>query len=203
MSHKTNKFYKILSSPLFYSLFQKLMKGDKIRRKILTNAIKKKKAKILDIGCGLGDSLEHVKNPIYFGYDISEKYIKYARNKYKEKGIFFCKNFTYKEIKKLPKFDYVLLIGILHHLKNHEIVNLLKLTKKVLKTNGQIITLDPIYEKKQNFFARFLISKDRGKNIKTKKEYLNLLRLFFKHTISKTYRQFFIPYTWFTMSCKK
>ena len=45
MSHKTNKFYKILSSPLFYSLFQKLMKGDKIRRKILTNAIKKKKTK--------------------------------------------------------------------------------------------------------------------------------------------------------------
>lgn len=33
MSHKTNKFHKILSSPLIYSTFQKLMKGDKIRKK--------------------------------------------------------------------------------------------------------------------------------------------------------------------------
>ncbi len=42
MSHKTNKFHKILSSPFIYSTFQKLMKGDKIRKKILKLNIKKK-----------------------------------------------------------------------------------------------------------------------------------------------------------------
>ena len=42
------------------------------------------------------------------------------RKKNKTKGIFVCKYFT-KRIKKLPKFDYVLLIGILHHLNNDQI----------------------------------------------------------------------------------
>lgn len=202
MSQKTNNLYKVLSSPVIYSIFQKLMKGDKIRKKILTSNIKKKNPKILDIGCGLGDSLEYIKNPLYFGYDISKEYIEYAKRKYKTKGIFVCRNFTQKEIKKLPKFDYILLIGIIHHLKDKQILNLLKLIKKTLKKDGRLITLDPIFSKNQNYLAKFLISHDRGKNIKTKKEYLKLLKFFFKNSISKTYNQTFIPYTWFTMNCK-
>ena len=171
MSHKTNKLHKILSSPFIYSTFQKLMKGDKIRKKILELSIKKKNPKILDIGCGLGDSLEYIENPVYFGYDISKTYIEYAKKKYKKKGVFLCRNFSQKEIKRLPKFDYILLIGILHHLTNDQILNLLSNIKKTLKKHGSLITLDPIYMKDQNYFARFLISHDRGKNIKTKKEY--------------------------------
>ena len=93
-------------------------------------------------------------------------------------------------------------MGILHHLKNDQILDLLKILKKTLKKKGSIITLDPIYMKNQNFFAKFLISHDRGKNIKTKKEYLKILKLFFKNSMSKTYNQSFIPYTWFTMNCK-
>jgi len=202
MTQKTNKLYTILSSPIIYSIFQRIMKGDKIRKKILTSNIKKKNPKVLDIGCGLGDSLEYLKNADYFGYDISREYINFAKKKYKSKGIFFCRNFTKKEIKKLPKFDYILLIGILHHLKNDQIFKLLQLTKKVLKKNGKLITLDPIFIKNQNFLAKFLISHDRGKNIKTKKEYLNLIKIFFKKNLSKTYNQTWIPYTWFTMSCQ-
>ena len=202
MSHKKNKFHKILSSPLIYSTFQKLMKGDKIRKKILKLNVKKKNPKILDIGCGLGDSLEYIENPIYFGYDISKTYIEYAKKKYKKKGIFLCRNFGQKEIKRLPKFDYILLIGILHHLTNDQILNLLRNIKKTLKKDGNLITLDPIYVNDQNYFARFLISHDRGKNIKTKKEYLKILKLFFKNSVSRTYNQSFIPYTWFSMNCR-
>ena len=150
----------------------------------------------------MGDSLEYIKDPVYFGYDISQKYIKYAKKKYKTKGIFVCKYFTKKKLKKLPKFDYVLLIGILHHLNNDQIMDLLKLIKKTLKKGGRLITLDPIYVRNQNYFAKFLISHDRGKNIKTKRQYLKILKLFFRANISKIYHQNFIPYTWFTMNCK-
>ena len=177
------------------------MKGDKIRKKILTNNIKKNNPHILDIGCGLGDSLDYINNPVYYGYDISKRYISHAKKKYKTKGKFVCRNFTKNEIKKLPKFDYTLLIGILHHLTNKQIINLLKLIKIVLKKDGKIITLDPIYKDKQNFFAKFLISNDRGKNIKTKKKYLELVGDLFKYKKCKTYNQSFIPYTWFTMTC--
>ena len=88
MSQKTNKFYRILSYPIIYSIFQKLMKGDKIRKKILKTNVIKKNPIVLDIGCGLGDSLEYIDNPIYFGYDISQDYINYAKKKIRQKRFF-------------------------------------------------------------------------------------------------------------------
>ena len=33
----------------------------------------------MDIGCGLGDSLEYIENPVYFGYDISKTYIEASK----------------------------------------------------------------------------------------------------------------------------
>ena len=31
----------------------------------------------------------------YFGYDVNPNYINYAKKKYKEKGKFFCKTYSY------------------------------------------------------------------------------------------------------------
>ena len=48
----------------------------------------------------------------------------------------------------MPKFDHVLLLGILHHLDDHEIKYLMSLIKKTLRKKGSIITGDPILLKK-------------------------------------------------------
>ena len=55
------------------------------------------------------------------------------KKKYKNRGKFYCKKFTSRDIKKLPKFDHVLLFGILHHLNDDEIKNLMILVKKNFK----------------------------------------------------------------------
>ena len=110
---------------------------------------------------------------------------------------------TEGELKKLPKFDHILLFGILHHLDDEEVNNLLRITKKVLKREGNIITEDPILVDKQNIFSKFIIKMDRGSNVRNKKEYTNLIKKFFKKIDSKIYHQTFIPYTWFVMNCKK
>ena len=99
-------------------------------------------------------------------------------------------------------FDCVLLFGILHHLNDNEINNLIPLIKKVLKKGGKIITEDPILIKNQNLVARFIINKDRGDNVRNKKGYLNILNKYFKKIKSRIYHQKFIPYTWFVMVCK-
>ena len=116
MSQKTKGIYSILSNPLFYSFFQRIMSGTSLRSKIAKNLIKKKNVNILDVGCGPAEILDSLPDVKYFGYDISSTYINYARKKYKDRGKFYCKKFTSADVKKLPKFDYVLLFGILHHL---------------------------------------------------------------------------------------
>ena len=139
----------------------------------------------------------------YFGYDINPSYINYAKKKYGSRGSFFCKKFTEGELKKLPKFDHILLFGILHHLDDEEVNNLLRITKKVLKREGNIITEDPILVDKKNILSKFIIKMDRGSNVRNKKEYTNLIKKFFKKIDSKIYHQTFIPYTWCVMNCKK
>lgn len=203
MSQKNTGIHRLLSSPLFYSLFQTIMSGFNIRKKIVKEIIRKKNANILDIGCGPGEILEFLPKSKYYGYDTNKKYISYAKLKYGDKGKFFCKKFTSKEIKKLPKFDYVLFLGIMHHLSDFELNRLLNFSEKAIKKGGKLVTLDPIFVKNQNTFARFIIDSDRGKNIRTERQYKKLIRKKFNKINSKIIHQKFIPYTWFSTVSEK
>ncbi len=204
MSQRTSVLYNLINNPIVYIIFQKIMSGTSFRKKIIIKNIKNKKLNVLDIGCGPAEILEYIPNVTYYGFDIDKRSIDYAKNKYRGKNhYFFCKRFGKKELKKLPKFDFVILFGILHHLNNLEIKKLLQLCKKKMKKNSRLLTEDPIFIKRQNFIAKFLITKDRGMNVRIKEEYLNLLKKHFRNVSSKVTHQFFIPYTWFSMICKK
>ena len=202
MSEKTDKIYSLLSITSIYSFVQWIMSGTSFRKKIVKKYITKNNVKVLDIGCGPAEILDSLPTVKYFGYDINSNYINHAKRKYKNRGKFYCKKLTNRDIKKLPKFDHVLLFGILHHLNDGEIKNLMKLIKKILKKGGDIITEDPIFIKEQNPIAKFIIKKDRGNNVRNKKEYLKIISRYFKKINSKIYHQKFIPYTWFVMFCK-
>jgi hypothetical protein len=63
------------------------------------------------------------------------------------------------------KFDFVLLLGIIHHLHNNKVKKTLITIKKVLKRNGKLLILDNVLTQNQNPVAKYLIKKDKGKNI--------------------------------------
>ena len=201
MSQKNKGVYNLLSNTFFYSLVQKVMSGTSFRKKIVKKYITKHNVKVLDIGCGPAEILDTLPKIKYYGFDINPIYINSAKKKYENKGKFFCKKFTNKNTKYLPKFDHVLLLGILHHLSDKEINTLMPNIKKVLKKKGNIITLDNIFIHKQNFIAKFLIQMDKGENVRSRKGYLNILKNHFKRINSKIYHQKFIPYTWFVANC--
>ena len=201
MSQKNKGIYSLLSNTFFYSLVQRVMSGTSFRKKIVKKYITKHNVKVLDIGCGPAEILDTLPEIKYYGFDINPIYINSAKRKYENKGKFFCKKFTNKNTKYLPKFDHVLLLGVLHHLSDQEINKLMPNIKKVLKRKGNIITLDNIFINKQNFIAKFLIQMDKGENVRSKKGYLNILKNHFKKINSKIYHQKFIPYTWFVANC--
>ena len=138
MSQKTIGIHKIFSYPFFYSLTQKIMSGESKRSSLVRKIWKN--SNVLDIGCGTAKILDHLPKVNYYGYDISKKYINYAKKKYKKKtNNFFCKKFSISEIKKLPKFDFVLLFGVMHHLSDIQLEKILSLTKKVFRWLARII----------------------------------------------------------------
>lgn len=204
MSQRTSTLYNFINNPTVYKIVQKIMSGTSFRKKFVKQNIKKKNLKILDIGCGPAEIIEHIPKCEYYGYDIDKRSIEYAKKKYSKKNYhFFCKKFKIKELDKLPNFDYVLLFGILHHLTNDEANKILSLCKKKMKKNAKLLTEDPIFIEKQNIIAKFFVKKDRGTNVRTKKEYLDLLEKHFKNLKSEITHQNFIPYTWFTTICRR
>ena len=204
MSQRDNFLYRILSFPIIYRSIQLLASGISFRKKfVLKNTIKGKKINVLDVGCGPADILEVIPNCNFYGFDIDPSIIRYAKKKYNNKNYkFFCKEFSSRELKRLPKFDLVILFGVIHHLDDIKCTNLLKVLKKTLKVNGKLISCDPVLDDNQNFIARFLIKNDRGKNVRYADHYFELNKKIFKKIECKTYNQNFIPYTWFTSICK-
>lgn len=204
MSQRKNQIYNFINNPIIYKFIQGVMSGTSFRNSIIKKNIRKSNPKILDIGCGPAQILDHIPQCEYYGYDIDSRSIQHAKKKYHKKNYhFFCRKFNKTELKKLPKFDFIIFFGILHHLSNKEADKMLSLCKKIMKKNSKLLTEDPIFLDKQNVIAKFLIKKDRGTNVRKKQQYINLLKKHFKKIKNKVTHQFFIPYTWFTTVCSK
>jgi len=185
----------LLNIPTIYHLSQKVFLADNFRKKLLKKILTNRNLDILDIGCGPGNMINYLSFNKYYGFDTDKKYIKYAKNKYKN-CIFFCERFTKLSLKKITKVDLVLLFGILHHISDDEVLKLIDVLKLSLKKNSKIITLDPVYIKKQNRISKFLIDNDRGNFVRTTKDYLNLLKKTGITFSYKIYNQKIVPYTY-------
>ena len=145
------------------------MSGTSFRKNIIMQNIKDKNLKILDIGCGPAEILDYVPSCEYYGYDIDQRSINYAKKKYQNNNHhFFCKQFNEKELIKLPKFDFIILFGILHHLDNKQAKKIINLCKRKMKKDTRLLE-DPILIENQNIIAKFLIKSDRGTNVRRKR----------------------------------
>src|SRR5262249_60326846 len=95
-----------------------------------------------------------------------------ARRRFGGRAEFHCARAGEKSLEGQAEFDIVLALGILHHLDDPEALHLFRLAKQVLEPAGRLFTLDGCYVPNQSRVARWLLSKDRGKNVRTADEYM-------------------------------
>ncbi|OHB72174.1 MAG: hypothetical protein A2W17_00925 [Planctomycetes bacterium RBG_16_41_13] len=193
---------KILSYPFIYLFFQTLIGAKKARLQCVKEYVNPvPRSKILDIGCGPGYGIEFFPNPIYVGFDIDKKYINYAKFKYGNKGLFVCEEFSDKVVENLGFFDLVIMNGLLHHMSDNQVIELFEKVKRVLRSQGQIVTLDGCYVKGQSFIAKTLLDYDRGKFIRQEHDYVRLASKIFTSVVSHIRHDLmFIPYTLIVMN---
>jgi SAM-dependent methyltransferase len=200
----TSGIRAILSYPIVYSSFQRLMGAKSGWIEFVNDYVRPKiNDKILDIGCGPADLLNYLPEIKYYGFDINESYIAKAKKKFGKNGNFYCKILDTNDLKNFPKFDLVIASGLLHHLNDNEAKNILNLAFKALKPNGRMITIDPCFVPNQNPIAFFLISKDRGQNIRNQSKYTKLAKSNFSNVKVTIKHKFWIPYTHCIMECSK
>jgi SAM-dependent methyltransferase len=195
---------KILSHPIIYTTYQKIVGGYRARKLFVENNVNAKEGqKILDIGCGPGDILDFLPNVNYTGIDLDASYIEQAKKKYGKKGHFICAGVDDLDFETLDKFDIVIAAGVLHHLDDKQCFNLFNIAKKALKPGGRFISFDGVYIPRQNKIAKYFLQKDRGQFIRTQPEYEILAKNMFSTVESSIDEEYFyIPYTSIIMSCR-
>ena len=67
MSQRKNQIYNFINNPLIYKIIQSIMSGTSLRNSIIKKNITKSNLKILDIGCGPAQILEHIPQCDYYG----------------------------------------------------------------------------------------------------------------------------------------
>jgi len=204
MAQITNGLRVILSHPFIYSSFQSFMGAHTVRQNFIADFVKPFPGmRVLDIGCGPADILAYLPDVDYWGFDISDAYIKQARKRFGTHGKFQCKKLQMTDLETLPSFDLVLALGLLHHLDDAVAISVIQLAYKALKANGRLLTIDPCLDSSQNPIARFLVRNDRGLNVRDKAGYELLARSAFNSPCVEVRHRAWIPYTHCFMACHK
>jgi cyclopropane fatty-acyl-phospholipid synthase-like methyltransferase len=204
MSQITSGVRAILSHPAVYDQFQMLMGSDRIRRELVAEHIRPFAGmRLLDIGCGTARILDYLPELSYHGFDLSHKYIDEAVARYANRGVFRCALVEEATLQGEPPFDLVLAVGVLHHLDDKSTQQLMQLAKFALKDGGRLVTIDPCFDSEQNPIARFLVSQDRGQNVRSGELYRQLALNAFSQTEGVVRHRAWIPYTHWIMECTK
>jgi|SRR5271157_543787 len=199
-----NRISSVLSHPALYMLYQSLVGGIAARRKCVLEYVRPEpKLVVLDIGCGPGYTLSWFPEPEYYGFDVSARYIRYARERYGTGGRFFCELFEDAALAWLPPADVVLLMGLVHHLEDDEAVRLFERIKRAMQPAGRLFTLDGAYRQGQSRIARRLMDMDRGRFIRDERSYRELAARVFPTVHTFVREDFFrVPYTTVVMECR-
>ena len=165
--------WQLLEHPIIYRGFRFLF-GSEIFRKHYASVIDAKQGDvILDIGCGTGDILNSLPHVQYVGFDINEKYINTAKQRFKDRGEFVCAALQGYNTNGETPSDIVLATGILHHLDDDTCNTLFRLAYKSLRPRGRLITLDGIFTTNQNLLEGFFVARDRRRLSCQKDNYMH------------------------------
>ena len=186
MSEANSGLRSILKVPFFYDTYQSLVGSHKMRKYITSRYMHfSENCKVLDIGCGTCELLDFFPNNIqYTGFDKNKECIESAKKRYGTRGNFICKDVnTIEELNlKENEYDLILLIGVLHHLNDSEVVETLSSAKKLLKQDGYVLSVDGVYLQQQSGITKYILSKDRGQHVRFDHEYKRLAESVFSKT---------------------
>jgi SAM-dependent methyltransferase len=160
--------------------------------------------RVLDVGCGPADVLAHLDPSVrYTGVDLSPRYIDAARRRFGGRGEFYLESVRDTTVREPGSFDLVMANGLIHHLDDEEARRLLETAREALKPTGRFVSLDGCFVAGQGRLARWLVSRDRGRFVRHRDDYLRLAREVFpsvtwdvRHDLTR------VPYTHLIMTCR-
>lgn len=174
----------ILNAPSIYHLFQVSGGFFSARVKAINQYLELRPGqRLIDIGCGPGHILPKLPRGVHYdGFDIDEKYIRFANRHFGHLGKFHCRVFDAAAAKEFGPADGVLMNGVLHHLDDKSSAETVSAIRSALRPGGFLFTLDCVYVPGQKAISKWLVDNDRGKFVREEQGYRDLLDRFFDDT---------------------
>ncbi len=173
---------RILGLSWGYKLFQAVIGAKQAKRWINQNFWQVRPGqKVLDIGCGPGVIVNDLPPDVrYVGFDISEEYIAHARTKFandpnKSFVVGTASDFVGNLPERMKNADLVIMNGLLHHLDDDEARTALQLSYQALAPQGRLVCLEGCFLMRQAPIDRWLLSQDRGQNVRSESEWKSLV----------------------------
>jgi len=195
-----------LKVPSVYNIFSAAVGGNVLRRSLIQNHVRAKPGdKVIDIGCGPARVLQSLSAVEYFGFDIDPDYIAFARRKYGDKGTFVVGDTrSLRDDSRFKDADIVLAISVLHHLDDEEAADCIRFAYDSLKIGGRLVCYDACWIPNQGVVSKYIMSLDRGRNIRTEQQCRQLAGKIFQnvHAWVDT-KPLRIPYVTIVVECEK
>ena len=156
---------------------------------------------LLDIGCGEGAFSQFVGDVTYLGVDHNPSYIRRAEERYGgDRRNFICADLADLAATTDQRFDRVTAIGVLHHLDDGLVRDVLSTAAGLLTPGGRLVSVDPVFAPDQRLFTRLMMAADRGKYVRHPGHYRALaLGSFTDVSCTERTGLLSFPYTHFVM----
>ena len=186
----------LLKNPSIYRFYQKTVRAKHDEYDFFRFIFKQsnfKNVRMLDICCGDSYILEYINEFVddYLGIDNNDKYLKQCQNQWKKFNFIKLKLDDKTNINQLVEFkpNFIFINGAIHHLDDKTV----KLINSVIKSNFSecyFLSVDPV-RNNNSFLNSMMIKLDRGKFIRNKLQYSELMDTFESFTIDDFYKMKF------------
>ncbi len=195
----------VLTNPQVYKWIRDILGLNRWLRRYVEYYVKPKVGdRVLDIGCGTGEVTRYLSGTKYIGVDRHSPYIDFATRNFGKNGQFICADVADHIEVFRGEFDIVIANGLLHHLDDVLAGRLFQIGEQVLSEGGRMVTVDPCRYPGQAWITRFIVDKDRGKNVRQYKEYSELAKGTFPEVNSSLWHGFApIPFSVSVVECRK
>jgi SAM-dependent methyltransferase len=197
-------FRPILNMPWAYRMWGSILGAHRYREALAKEHIRARQSdRILDVGCGPGSMVDYLPVSEYVGFDANPDYIEQAQRRF-PRAHFTCDRVNEYNLPQSEYFDIVIALAILHHLDDPEAVQLFRMARRILKPQGRLISLDGVWVAGQPKFAKFLLSRDRGRFVRHADEYVALASTSFSNVKSTVRHDMLrIPYSHLILECRR